>query len=75
MRLLRVDDVPNARATGKVGDENGFVLVFRGPCAPKLPQGTFEVACDALGTFHLFLVPGWTNVSGTIYTATFNRLA
>ena len=71
---MRVDDVPNARDTGAVGDPNSFIVLFRGPRSPKLTQGTYRIESRTLGTFSLFLVPGWTYASGTAYTATFNRL-
>ncbi len=74
LQLMRVDDVPNARHTGAVGDPNSFIVVFRGPRSPKLKQGTYSIESPKLGTFPLFLVPGWTYASGTMYTATFNRL-
>ena len=74
LQLMRVDDVPSARATGAVGDPNSFIVLFRGPRSPKLGQGTYRIESRTLGTFSLFLVPGWTYESGTAYTATFNRL-
>ena len=74
LELVSVDDVPTARRTGAVGDENRFIVLFRGPRSPKLAQGTYRVDSSTLGTFLLFLVPGWTYSSGTAYTATFNRL-
>ena len=55
-------------------DENRFIVLFRGPRSPRLAQGTYRVESSTLGTFPLFLVPGWTYASGTAYTATFNRL-
>jgi hypothetical protein len=75
LQLLSVDDAPTAPYTGAVGDENSFVVVFRGPRSPKLAQGTYWVESSTLGTFPLFLVPGLPYASGTAYTATFNRLA
>jgi hypothetical protein len=75
LRLLRVDDQPGARRSGSEGNENNFVVVFRGPRAPKLAQGTYQVDSRSLGTFELFLVPEKATTPGTIYTATFNRLA
>jgi len=74
LQLMRVDDVPNARDTGAVGDPNSFIVLFRGPRSPKLTQGTYRIKSPTLGTFSLFLVPGWTYESGTAYTATFNRI-
>jgi hypothetical protein len=75
LQLIRVDDVPTARYTGAVGDENSFIVLFRGPRSPELAQGTYRVESSALGAFPLFLVPGSPSASGTTYTATFNRLA
>jgi hypothetical protein len=74
LQLLRVDDVPSARQTGAVGDPNRFIVLFRGPRSTKLAQGTYRIESTALGTFELFMVPGWTYAWGTAYTATFNRL-
>jgi hypothetical protein len=74
LQVVRVDDVPSARETGAVGDPNSFIVLFRGPRTPKLTQGTYQVESSTLGTFPLFLVPGWTYPAGTAYTATFNRL-
>src|SRR5262245_45529803 len=70
--LMGVDDLPSALDTGAVGDQNRFVVRFLGPRAPTLAQGTYWVESRRLGTFRLFLVPGWTYPSGTTYTATFN---
>lgn len=72
LRLMRVVDPPNA---GRRGDEHNFVVVLRGPLDPKLPQGTYQIDSRRLGAFELFLVPGRTTAAGTLYTATFNRLA
>jgi hypothetical protein len=75
LKLVSVDDPPNARRDGTVGDEHNFVAVFRGPSYTKLKQGTYPVDSRQLGAFDLFLVPGLTTASGTVYTATFNRLS
>jgi hypothetical protein len=74
LQLMRVDDLPSAPRNGTIGDANCFTLVFWGPNSHVLAQGTYQVESDTLGTFPLFLVPGWTDLSGTTYTATFNRL-
>lgn len=70
LRLMRVVDPRHAR-----GDAHNFVVVLRGPLDPKLAQGTYPIDSRSLGSFELFLVPGRTTPSGTLYTATFNRLA
>ena len=74
LQLMSVDNVPTSRLIGAVGDENRFIVLFRGPRSPKLAQGTYRVESSTLGTFSLFLVPERTYASGTAYTATFNRL-
>lgn len=74
LRLVRVDD-PAASRNSTPGDANHFVVVFRGPRQARLAQGTYQIDSRTMGTFELFLVPGWTTGSGTTYTATFNRLA
>ncbi len=49
-----------------------FSLVFRGPIEPALPQGTYEVTNDAMGTLEIFLVPIGTSEAGMRYEAVFN---
>ena len=73
--LMEVDDVPIAHYTGAVSDPNSFVLLFQGPSAPELAQGTYQVESPTLGTFSLFLVPEGAYPSVRTYTATFNRVA
>jgi hypothetical protein len=75
LKLVSVDDTAAARRSGIAGDEHTFIAVFRGPAYGKLPQGTYPFESRQLGGFDLFLVPGLTDARGTIYTATFNRLA
>lgn len=48
-----------------------FSLVFRGPVAPVLPQGTFRVRHDGLGELELFLVPIGRDDTGLRYEAAF----
>jgi hypothetical protein len=74
VRMMAVDDVPDAQVTGAIADPNRFIVRFLGPRAPKVTQGTYWVESRRLGRFQLFLVPGWTDASGTTYTATFNRV-
>lgn len=41
-------------------DEEGYTgvsLIFHGPADKFLPQKTYELSCDALGEFDVFLVP------------------
>jgi hypothetical protein len=53
---------------------DAFLLVFRGPLRPRLPQGTHLMEHGALGRSTLLLVPGSMSRTGAEYTATVNRL-
>lgn len=48
-----------------------FSLVFRGPAAPVLPQGTFQVNHEGMGELELFLVPIGRDDTGLRYEAAF----
>jgi hypothetical protein len=48
-----------------------FSLVFRGPRAPVLPQGTYPLAHDELEDLELFLVPIGPDAEGMQYEAVF----
>jgi hypothetical protein len=50
-----------------------FSLRFKGSGAP-LPQATYTLDQDSLGTFPLFLVPAGPGVNPQTYTATFTLL-
>ena len=51
-----------------------FSLVFAGPSEPTLPQGTYRLDHDRLGTLELFLVPIGPDPANTRlqYEAVFN---
>lgn len=51
-----------------------FSLIFRGPLQPHLPQGTYTIEHDKMGTLSLFLVPVAQQEDGFHYQAAFNRL-
>lgn len=46
-----------------------FSLVFRATAGPPLPQQTFTVEHEEIGTFDLFLVPIAADQKGTLYEA------
>lgn len=48
-----------------------FSLVFHGPAAPVVPQGTYLLAHDDLGELELFLVPLGPDPGGMRYEAAF----
>jgi hypothetical protein len=49
-----------------------FSLFFAGPAEPLLPQTTFSLDHDSMGTFDLFLVPIQRSDEGSRYEAVFN---
>jgi len=69
-------DLVKARKSGpKAGRPAGsecFELEFRQIYGPKLPQGTYPIASDSLGSFTLFIVPD--GKSGRSYVAIINRI-
>jgi len=72
--LMKVEDTLPAK-TSRAGGRESFVLSFSGGSV-ALPQNTYIVEHAALGTFHLFLVPGGADENGAqAYTAVINRLA
>lgn len=72
--LMKVEDTLPAK-TSRAGGRESFVLFFSGGSV-ALPQNTYIVEHAALGTFHLFVVPGGADENGAQgYTAVINRLA
>lgn len=51
-----------------------FSIIFHGPRAPQLTQGTYEFAHDTIGAFALFIVPIGADADGIRYEAVFNRM-
>jgi hypothetical protein len=51
-----------------------FSLIFYGPRATFLPQGTYTFSHPALGSFPLFIVPVGADAAQVHYEAVFNRL-
>jgi len=50
-----------------------YSLLFRGPADLLLPQRTYHLEHDPLGSFDLFLVPVSRDAAGVYYEAVFNR--
>ena len=48
-----------------------FSLLFTGPAAPALPQGTYRLVHAQMPAFDLFLVPVGADASGVRYQAIF----
>jgi Domain of unknown function (DUF6916) len=51
-----------------------FSLTFTGPAAPRLPQRTYPVQHEKIGSFNLFLTAIASDASGITYEAVFHRL-
>lgn len=56
---------------GPAGARRQFSLLFRGPAAPQLGQGTWELDHDGMGELALFLVPLAPDADGPRYEAAF----
>jgi hypothetical protein len=53
------------------GGRAPFSLVFRGPAEQILPQTTYRIEHEAIGSFELFLVPLQPDGDGARYQAVF----
>ena len=58
----------------KAVHQDSFSIVFRGPTAPLLPQGTYRFHHKEMGEFDLFIVPIRRDTGGLYYEACFSRL-
>jgi hypothetical protein len=66
-QVRRLEPHPGARA-------QPFSVYFLGPPGPILPQRTYRIAHDGMGTLELFLVPLGPDpkAGGMLYEAVFN---
>lgn len=61
-----------ARGLGRAfADREAFVLTFRGPAEPYLPQGTYRLTHDRLGPQEVFIVPVERTADALHYEANF----
>jgi hypothetical protein len=75
MTLVGVEDMnPTSYKRDGTSVRDCFSLVFRGPAALPLEQGTYMVGHGKLGSFDLFIVPGYDTTTGKYYSAVINRL-
>jgi hypothetical protein len=49
-----------------------FNLIFKGPSKPQVPQGTYRLDHDTLGSLVLFMVPVGATDGGLLYESLFN---
>jgi hypothetical protein len=54
--------------------QEGFSILFAAPSKIALPQGTYSVEHEQMGTFDLFIVPMRKTKKVQYYEAVFNRL-
>jgi hypothetical protein len=61
-----------ARGLGRAfADREAFVLTFDGPAEPHLPQGTYRLVHERLGSQDVFIVPVARTDDGYQYEANF----
>lgn len=75
LRLVEVEDVPNAAAANQEGSEDTFAARFEDSSSGVLlSQGTYVLRHDALGRREWFLVPvGMPSAEKQTYEAIFNK--
>jgi len=74
---VKLDEIQDLSWTPKpsaAGAEDGFVLVFHGPPAPRIAQGVVRVRHARLGSLDLLVSPAGTGRRGQDYAAVVNRL-
>lgn len=70
-RLVGVEDVANV--SGLAGAQDAYVLRFRGPALPRLPEGIVGVRHPRFGTLPLFVTPVPADGPHQDYVAAINR--
>lgn len=74
LRLVEVEDVPNASAAGQEGSEETFAARFADSSGVLLSQGTYTLRHDVLGRVSWFLVPvDMPALASQTYEAIFNN--
>jgi hypothetical protein len=72
LELIEATEGETPGGRGPEGQERlQFSLVFRGPAAPVLPQGTYPLGHAELEDLELFLVPIGPDTEGMRYEAAF----
>jgi hypothetical protein len=74
LRLVEVEDIPNAEAARLEGSEESFAARFQDSSGHLLSQGTYRLDHDVLGRNWFFLVPvGQPSATAQTYEAIFNN--
>jgi len=69
--LVGVEDVPHIR--GLAGAQDAYLLRFRGPKSPQLPDAIVNVVSSRFGSVVLFVSRGGASASTQDYVAAINR--
>lgn len=70
--LVLVEVVEHAQLPGVAGRRRGFSTVFRSALPGHVPQATYRLEHELMGTLELFLVPIGPCDGGMCYEAVFN---
>ena len=73
LRLAAVQDAAAARQAGTVGHQFAFTLMFVGPVADPLPEGTYDMSGGAGAQYELFLKRGAVVNGMQCYEVPFNN--
>lgn len=68
LELTHIREIPSTP------QQEQFALVFSGPTETFLPQGTYQMEHERMGSFVIFIVPLGRNEQGFQYEAVFNRM-
>jgi hypothetical protein len=72
LELLRAETRPSgAAARDESGRRSPFLVHFRGPVEPLLPQRIYRVEHETTGALEIFLVPLGVGEEGALYEAIF----
>jgi hypothetical protein len=70
--LVEVKGYVNKNKPGEQSGMERFSAFFSGPADSFLPQGSYSLEHDGMGSFDIFLVPLARNEKGCRYEAVFN---
>ncbi len=73
VRLIEIADLPGPQMRAWRGSEDAFLLLFRGPHAPRLGQAVAAISARGLGTARLLVSPSSAGHRAQYYSAVINR--
>ena len=73
VELIEVSETGSAPTGGETASKRRpFSIVFRGPMEAHIPQNTYEIEHDKMGTISIFIVPIGPDGEGMRYEAVFS---